>query len=86
MSRSPVRTLALASQALYASGFRGLAAKLDTAIVEYIAMRSTLDAAREASRRHPETCDRHDPGDPIQCGWKRAVIDMRNALEGEGRP
>ena len=86
MSKSPVKTLAMASQALYASGFRGLAAKLDAVTAEYVAMRATLDAIREASHRHPETCDRHDPGDPITCGWKRAVIDMRNALEGEGRP
>ena len=41
MSRSPVKTLAMASQALYASGFRSLAAKLDAVAAEYIAMRTT---------------------------------------------
>ena len=30
--------------------------------------------------------DRYDEDDPITCGWRRAVADMRAALESEARP
>lgn len=84
--RSPVKTLALASGALYSCGFRGLGSKVADIAAEYAAMRDTLKAVREASKRHPDACDRHDEDDPIACGWKRAVADMRAALESEARP
>lgn len=30
---------------------------------------------------HPDPrCNLHDDDDPISCGWKRAYIDMLNAL------
>jgi hypothetical protein len=80
-----VKILAMAVQVLYAAGFRGLGAELADVALEYAAMRDTLKAVRKASRLHPDTCDRHDEDDPIACGWKRAVVDMRRALEGAAK-
>lgn len=40
---------------------------------------------REALSGHPCTCDRHTEDDPVKCGWKRAVIDVQRALNGDGR-
>ena len=49
-------------------------------------LRETMQRVREASKRHPDACDRYDEDDPITCGWRRAVADMRAALESEARP
>ncbi|MGP9528619.1 hypothetical protein [Glutamicibacter sp. AOP5-A2-18] len=38
---------------------------------------------REALSGHPRTCDQHTEDDPVKCGWKRAVIDVQSALDGE---
>lgn len=35
-----------------------------------------------ARGNHP-ACDRHDDGDPVTCGWKRAVQDIDAALDDE---
>jgi len=47
----PVKILAMATQALYATGFRGLGTKVADVALEYIAMRDTLKAGYELA--HP---------------------------------
>lgn len=44
-----------------------------------------IQRVREALGNHPRTCDQHTEDDPVKCGWKRAVIDVQNALGGDGR-
>lgn len=44
-----------------------------------------LARVREALSGHPRTCDQHTEDDPVKCGWKRAVIDVQSALDGETR-
>lgn len=41
-----------------------------------------LDAVRAALAGHPK-CEEHPDGDVIKCGWKRAVLDVQHALDGE---
>lgn len=41
----------------------------------------SLDRVRKALSGHP-ACDVHPGDDPITCGWKRAVADIRRALDG----
>jgi hypothetical protein len=43
------------------------------------ALAASLAAVREARSGHPE-CDVHPEGDPVSCGWKRAVLDIDAAL------
>ena len=43
-----------------------------------------LAPIREALAGHPR-CDIHPDGDPITCGWKRAVASVQAALDKEGR-
>jgi len=33
----------------------------------------------EILARHPDPCDKHPDDDPIACGWKRLVMDLRAA-------
>lgn len=42
--------------------------------------RNTIKRIAEARKAHPE-CDVHPDDDPIQCGWKQAVVDIDKALE-----
>lgn len=42
--------------------------------------REALAKVSEAAGRHPE-CGKYPKGDPIKCGWKLAVQDIRAALE-----
>lgn len=42
--------------------------------------RAALARVREAVERHPDPCDKKRRG--TSCGWKRAVIDVRAALNG----
>ena len=44
-----------------------------------------VQRVREALGNHPRTCDQHTEDDPVKCGWKLAVIDVQNALDGDGR-
>ena len=43
-----------------------------------------LAPIREALAGHPR-CDIHPDGDPITCGWKRAVASVQAALDKEDR-
>ena len=43
-----------------------------------------LAPIREALSGHP-SCDIHPDGDPITCGWKRAVASVQAALDKEDR-
>ena len=43
-----------------------------------------LAPIREALAGHPH-CDIHPDGDPITCGWKRAVASVQAALDKEDR-
>lgn len=43
-----------------------------------------LALIREALAGHPR-CDIHPDGDPITCGWKRAVASVQAALDKEDR-
>lgn len=43
------------------------------------ALQAKIDAVRQALSGHPR-CDVHPGDDPITCGWKRAVADVRRAL------
>lgn len=43
-------------------------------------MVAALDQVRAALANHPRACDTHPEGDPITCGWKRAVADVEAAL------
>lgn len=59
---------------------------------ELLALLSRLEQAeqdvarvREALSNHPRTCDQHTEDDPVKCGWKRAVIDVQHALDGDAR-
>ena len=38
---------------------------------------------RESLSNHPRACEEHPENDAIKCGWKNAVIDVQNALDGE---
>ena len=40
----------------------------------------TLAPIRAALDGHP-VCDVHPDDDPVSCGWKRAVADVRRALD-----
>ena len=40
----------------------------------------TLAPIRAALAGHP-VCDIHPDDDPVSCGWKRAVADVRRALD-----
>jgi hypothetical protein len=40
----------------------------------------TLAPIRAALGGHP-VCDVHPDDDPVSCGWKRAVADVRRALD-----
>lgn len=44
-----------------------------------------LAPIREALAGHPR-CDIHPDGDPITCGWKRAVADIQAVLDREEQP
>ena len=44
----------------------------------------TLAPIRAALANHPR-CDIHPDGDPITCGWKRAVASVQAALDKEDR-
>lgn len=46
------------------------------------ALEAELAQVREAVERHPDPCPEHPDHDVIRCGWKRAVIDVRRALDG----
>lgn len=53
-------------------------------LVEQVRQRDeVIERVRVALAGHPE-CDRYpnDGGEPILCGWKNAVVDVRAALEG----
>ena len=57
--------------------------------VESVAIRKgrcadALAPIREALAGHPR-CDIHPDGDPITCGWKRAVASVQAALDKEDR-
>lgn len=40
-----------------------------------------LRAAFKVMDSHPDPrCDKHQDGDPIQCGWKQAYAEMLDAL------
>lgn len=43
---------------------------------------ATLARVEAALARHPEACTKHPEGDVVSCGWKRAVLDVRAALDG----
>ena len=43
-----------------------------------------LAPIRAALAGHPR-CDTHPDGDPITCGWKRAVASVQAALDKEDR-
>ena len=43
-----------------------------------------LAPIREALAGHPR-CDIHPDGDPITCGWKRAVASVQATLDKEDR-
>lgn len=43
---------------------------------------ATIARVREALSNHPKVCDKHADGEPIACGWKRAVADVTHALDG----
>ncbi|WP_182357755.1 hypothetical protein [Tomitella gaofuii] len=45
---------------------------------------AAIARVREAVAGQP-VCDVHPDGDPIACGWKRAVADIRRALDGDDR-
>lgn len=49
-------------------------------VTEAITRRAALDPIRDALARHLKTCDVHSDGDPISCGWKRAVADVEAAV------
>lgn len=52
---------------------------------QFIAAKSRADATiarvQKALAGHPR-CERHAGDDPITCGWKKAVLDVRTAIEG----
>ena len=43
-----------------------------------------LAPIREALAGHPR-CDIHPDGDPVTCGWRRAVASVQAALDKEDR-
>ncbi|GAA4809483.1 hypothetical protein [Tomitella cavernea] len=49
---------------------------------EHDEARAAIARVREAVAGHP-VCDVHPDGDPVTCGWKRAVADVRRALDGD---
>jgi len=79
---------------IFALNERGYAVKFDDreqplrATAEFIAharqdlpaLSKALRAVIEALAGHPE-CDVHPDDDPVTCGWKAAVIDVRNAIQ-----
>lgn len=52
---------------------------LDDADLRVEAAEATLSRLREVLAGHPE-CGVHPDDDPITCGWKRAVYDLRAVL------
>lgn len=46
------------------------------------AARAALERVRGVRAQHP-VCDVHPEDDSAACGWKRTVIDIDEALEGE---
>lgn len=49
---------------------------------EIDALEATIQRVNTALSNHPRTCDKHTDESPITCGWKRAVIDVQDALDG----
>ncbi|WP_029923901.1 hypothetical protein [Nocardia otitidiscaviarum] len=52
----------------------------DDARARIAELEATVAAIRTALAAHPR-CDVHPDGDPISCGWKRAVADLQHALD-----
>ena len=44
---------------------------------------AAVERVRESLSNHPRACEEHPENDAIKCGWKNAVIDVQNALDGE---
>lgn len=57
----------------------------DAALVEIKRLRALsnarLDAVEAVVSQHPDPCERYADHDPIRCGWRQAVIDIRAALK-----
>jgi hypothetical protein len=76
-----IKEFAMAHEALCAAGFRGRADRLDAVADDYRKKDLALRAAFRVMDSHPDPrCDKHQDGDPIQCGWKQAYAEMLDAL------
>ncbi|SNS43342.1 hypothetical protein SAMN06309944_0235 [Micrococcales bacterium KH10] len=49
-------------------------------LAEVDRLQAQVDAVRAALANHPKACDLYDKDEAVTCGWKRAVMDVEQAL------
>jgi hypothetical protein len=68
-----------AERAGRAKDYEWMKAKVGEVAAERHDALAVIERVKAARSDHP-TCTVHDAGDPITCGWKRAVLDIDAAL------
>ena len=60
-----------------------MAAYVTVALRERVeTLQGQVGRVRVALSNYPRACEKHPDDDVIRCGWKSAVLDVQNALEG----
>ena len=69
--------------ALFEEAMTAILSRTEAAEADAAGLRARIEAALS---NHPRICDVHGEGEPITCGWKRAVADVERALPAEPTP